>query len=183
MSEELIIKHCSPTLAGIKTANIFTCEYTSEEQLRAQIRRLNGKLVKKGIRIVPLRKSNSRVLIYAYRPNRLERDLRTAEAEKILAQLGYQSERTDGHVNRLARRIREQNGFPHEIGLFLGYPPEDVRGFIENRAKNYKYNGCWKVYGDAEKAKRLFESYKRCTDVYVRSYASGSPIERLAVKA
>ncbi len=31
--------------------------------------------------------------------------------------------------------------FPHEMGLLLGYPVEDVVGFMENNGKNYLYSG------------------------------------------
>ncbi|MBQ7128480.1 MAG: DUF3793 family protein, partial [Clostridia bacterium] len=71
--------------------------------------------------------------------------------------------------------------FPHEVGLFLGYPPEDVKGFIENNAKCSKCVGCWKVYGDEEKAKKCFENYKKCTRIYKELYLKGKTIERLTV--
>lgn len=58
--------------------------------------------------------------------------------------------------------------FPHEIGLFLGYPLEDVQGFIENRAEGYKCVGCWKVYGDEEYAKQEFRAIKIVQIVIVR---------------
>ena len=64
------------------------------------------------------------------------------------------------------KRIKSGNEFPHEIGLFLGYPPEDVDGFINNGAKGAKYVGTWKVYGDESIAKRTFAQYKnvrKCT--------------------
>lgn len=48
--------------------------------------------------------------------------------------------------------------FPHEVGLFLGYPPEDVEGFIENKARSCKITGYWKVYSDEEKAKRFLRN-------------------------
>lgn len=38
-------------------------------------------------------------------------------------------------MNRLAERIQQEPQFPHEIGIFLGYPVEDVLGFIENKEK------------------------------------------------
>ena len=79
------------------------------------------------------------------------------------------------------KRMREQDEFPHEIGLFLGYPPEDVRGFIENGARGCKCVGCWKVYGDAETARETFAKYKKCTDVYRARYAEGRSVERLTV--
>ena len=37
------------------------------------------------------------------------------------------------------------------MGLFLSYPPEDVKGFIDHRANDFKYAGLWKAYGDEEK--------------------------------
>ena len=48
----------------------------------------------------------------------------------------------------LIERLQNREDFPHEIGLFLSYPPEDVQGFIDNRAHNYKRICAWKVYGD-----------------------------------
>ena len=57
------------------------------------------------------------------------------------------------------RRLQRFEAFPHEIGLFLSYPPEDVRGFIEHKGHESKCDGCWKVYGDAERAKKTFRTY------------------------
>ena len=41
-------------------------------------------------------------------------------------------------IVKLIGRLQENEGFPHEIGLFLGYPPEDVLGFIENKGEFFK---------------------------------------------
>ncbi len=41
MSEDLIIKHCSPTLAGLKTANLFSCVYTDKAELKRYAERFN----------------------------------------------------------------------------------------------------------------------------------------------
>ena len=35
----------------------------------------------------------------------------------------------------------ESGEFPHEVGLFLSYPPEDVKGFIDHRANDFKCAG------------------------------------------
>ena len=69
MSEDLLIRHCSPTLAGIKTGNLFSCACPSRRDLTKDLCRLNKKLVPKGIRVLPLRVRKGRALIYAYRPN------------------------------------------------------------------------------------------------------------------
>ena len=34
MSEELVVRQCAPTLAGIKTGSLFSCPCDSPEELR-----------------------------------------------------------------------------------------------------------------------------------------------------
>ena len=75
MSEEIFVQFGSPTLAGIKTGNLFTCPYTDRQETMQEIRKLNKKLAPKGLRVLPLRYSSERVLLYLYRPARLEKDL------------------------------------------------------------------------------------------------------------
>ena len=85
------------------------------------------------------------------------------------------------YANQQTFKGGESGDFPHEVGLFLSYPPEDVKGFIENRAANAKCTGVWKVYGDERQARQTFAKYKKCTDIYCRSWRAGSSLERLAV--
>ena len=117
MPEELIVKHCSPTLAGLKTGSIFSCVFSSDEELQ----------------------------------------------------------------NSLSELIRGSapGCFPHEIGLFLGYPPEDVDGFIKHRAGGCKFCGFWKVYGDVDSAKAKFERYRSCTESYYKRWRSDGSIRKL----
>lgn len=181
MSEELLVRHCSPTLAGIKTGNMFTMPYTTEKAVNEDIRRLNKILVPKGLRALPLRYVRGRVLIYIYRPKNLKKDLSQKEAFSILKCCGYESCNPDKCIVKLIKKLRCNEEFPHEIGLFLGYPPEDVRGFIENKAEHCKFTGFWKVYGDENKARKLFAKYKKCTNAYYCSWTQGKSIERLTV--
>ena len=67
------------------------------------------------------------------------------------------------------------------IGVFLGYPLEDVVGFVANKGKNYTFCGYWKCYGDPAAAQKTFERFRKCTEVYLRCFQSGTPITRLAV--
>lgn len=181
MSEELLVRHCSPTIIGLKTGNMFVCQFDSHEQEHGTLQRLNKKLSSKGLRIIPLRHKEDKALLYLYRPSRLKRDLKNAQADRLLQSRGYCCGNANLCVAQLIKRLRENDDFPHEIGLFLGYPPEDVCGFIENKAQCCKCVGCWKVYGDAEKAKATFEKYKRCTALCCSLAAKGYSVERMAV--
>ncbi|MDO5476196.1 MAG: DUF3793 family protein [Eubacteriales bacterium] len=185
MSDELLVQFGSPTLAGIKTGNLFTCPYTDREETMQELRALNRKLVPKGLRILPLRYSAERVLVYLYRPTRLEKDLSRKEAVELLEKAGYRHENATQCVIELIRRLNDlESEFPHEIGLFLSYPPEDVRGFISHstdRSVGCKLVGTWRVYGDADAARATFEKYRKCTESYCRQWSDGVPLVRLAV--
>lgn len=181
MSEKLLVMHCSPTLAGIKTGSLFNCTYNTIPELRSSLRKYNKLLVKKGLRIILLRTKGDRALVYVYRPSMLSCDLKQDIACDLLQKCGYCMEKPERCLVHLIKRLSESDEFPHEIGLFLGYPPEDVYGFIENKAENCKCVGYWKVYGDEIKAQQLFAKYKKCTDVYCAQLAKGTSIERLTV--
>jgi len=180
VSEELIIKHCAPTLAGIKTANLFSCQYKSSNNLKNDISRLNKILIHKGLRIMPLKYSNNRVLIYLYRPCQLNKDFNEHTC-KLLSDMGYPCSSPERCIIALSKKLKIREKFPHEIGLFLGYPLEDVMGFINNNANNYKCVGYWKVYGDEKKAKKLFGEYKICKDKYYKQWTRGITIDELIV--
>lgn len=181
MPDDYLIRNCAPTLAGIKTGSLFTCPCASREDLLNALRQWNKRLQSKGLRILPLRFSDDKALIYIFRPKKLCADLADAKAEQILRNHGYHTEDCGKCILRLMRRVRSEAEFPHEIGLFLGYPPEDVCGFIENKACNCKCVGCWKVYGDEETARKRFDLYKKCTRIYCEQWARGKDIERLTV--
>lgn len=181
MSENLVIRYASPTLAGLKTANMFTCHVSCRQQLTREIARVNKVLVPKGLRLIPLKFLNDRVLLYLYRPKFLERDLQSEEAAGILRKAGYPPEDAALCLKRIIRKMKDQEAFPHEIGLFLGYPAEDVLGFMQHRHEGCKCVGAWRVYGDEKKAQKKFASYRKCTSVYCRYWEGGATISGLAV--
>ena len=181
MSEEAVILHGAPTLAGIKTGSLFRCAYASDEEMRAGLREWNRRFSGKGLRVVPLSFRENKALLYLYRPSRLSRDLSDEAASAILSDCGYCGGSPARCLSCLAKRIQSNGDFPHEIGLFLGYPPEDVKGFIEHRDCDLKCVGCWKVYGDEAKAQRTFRLFRRCSELYRQRWENGTPIERLTV--
>ena len=182
MSEQSFIRNTAPTLAGLKTGSLFPYRYESRTQALRELRSFNRRLTPKGLRLLPLRMTDTFAMLYLYRPARLREDLREEKTACLLKEAGYKTSDETGCLCELCRRLNEQPDFPHEIGLFLSYPPEDVRGFMEHRDQGCKCVGCWKVYGDEQAAKRKFSQYERCTKSYLRQHAQGQPLERLAVK-
>lgn len=187
MQELLLVTHCAPTLADLKTGNLFTCHYTEKEQLSDMVRGWNQMFEKKGLHVQMLKTEEGRALIYVYRRHRLEHDLAEKRVQAFLQKQGYPCHGGENKISAmleyLTERIQTCEEFPHEIGLFLGYPFEDVKGFIENRGQNSKCVGCWKVYTDECAAKKLFAKYQWCTKIYCRKFQEGTPIQKLVVTA
>lgn len=181
MSDEIIIEHCSPTLAGLKTANLFNDKFDDRDELFREIRHYNKILVPHGVVMIPLRFNGSSALIYVFRPERLKKDLSNQDAENILKDSGYTERNINKAIKHLMRNLNSNGNFPHEIGLFLSYPPCDVKGFIEEKAGNYKYQGVWKVYGNVHKAKETFRKYDECGKNYLKRFRNGTCLEKLVV--
>ena len=181
MSEELIIQNCSPTLAGIKTGSLFSVRITDETDIYKEVRELNDELRRKGLRVIPLKRTAEYALIYIYRPNFLKKDFKDPQALNILKSRGYDCENPESCIVQLVEHLKTDDSFPHEIGLFLGYPPADVKGFIENPCKGVKCCGYWKAYSEPEKAKYTFMRFRKCTEIYGEMNKRGKSLAQLAV--
>ena len=88
MSVDYVIQHAAPTLAGIKTGNLFPCFFSSPQAMVRDLRAINQVLVPRGLRLLPLRRDNTRVLLYLFRPAALSRYLTRGEARRLLRQAG-----------------------------------------------------------------------------------------------
>ena len=180
--EQILVEHCAPTLAGLKTANMFQVNIDDGKDIRLELRVLNGMLGSRGLRAVMLKKSDKKALIYLYRPDCLNRDLDCPAARQILEAKGYQLSSAGNCIVQLIRHMAEDSEFPHEVGLFLGYPPEDVKCFMEDARHGVKCAGCWKAYGNEEEAKKTFLKFKKCTQVYRRELENGRSLLQLTVR-
>ena len=163
--DRLLAAYCAPTLAGIKPASLASCSRAEYPDLPEQLQTYRQAFAARGIQFDILCACRGRFLLLAYHHGQLTRCLSDRRAQHVLAQFGYPAGAPlRVLLDRLRARIAAQQDFPHEIGLFLGYPVEDVRGFIEQRGKGCKLTGDWKVYGDVQAAGRLFRQYDRCRD-------------------
>lgn len=181
MLDKYLIEHCSPTLASLKTANLFSYAYRCEEELHAHLQAWNEHFKGKGVSLQVLRRRQNTALVYVFRKSRLQKDLQAPGVARFLAGYGYESTDADYALDRLKGRLSDGDGFPHEVGIFLSYPLGDVIGFIENAGKNCKCTGCWKVYCNECEAVRLFTQYQKCREVYRRLWKQGMSVLQLTV--
>lgn len=183
MFEKFLIEQCSSTLAGLKPANLFSYTGPDRELVPEYIRFWNQKLNPRGVFLTVLHRSGARVLVYVYRRGALSRELARPGAADFLAGYGYDCSDLSACIGLLRDRIAQAGIFPHEIGLFLGYPLEDVTEFIKNRGQNCKCCGFWKVYSNEGETKKLFTKYVKCRQIYIRLFCGGRSVVQLTIAA
>ena len=183
--EAVLVRQCAPTLAGMKPGSIFCFNHSPLEVSRQKVCQWNKQLAPFGLTVQILleRPSSSSVIVFVYRHDCLEQMLSDDAYQRFLAEAGYERTNLDGLLEQLAQRLRTQPEFPHEIGVFLGYPLQDVIGFIENHGRNFTCCGFWKSYGDPAEMQICFACYRKCIQTYVSMFERGIPIEQMAVPA
>ena len=181
MLDRYLIDHCSPTLASLKTASLFWYSYTCRRELQETIAVWNRRFQKKGLFLLVLQETGEQALIYICRHSHLKKDLQKPGVSRFLSSYGYRETTVGALLARLKMRLAESEVFPHEIGIFLGYPLGDVIGFIKNSGQNCKCSGCWKVYCNQCEAMKTFARYKRCRDIYARLWGQGKTVLQLTV--
>ncbi|MBR1751532.1 MAG: DUF3793 family protein [Ruminococcus sp.] len=162
--EKKIAFHTAPALCGVKCASLISLD-CHEFDIPGNVSLFNLKAGGSGIYMRALCECKSRALLLVYNKSLLTKRLGESRVRVLLRSCGYGRDLSlDKCLDTLADRIRSGGDFPHEIGVFLGYPIDDVIGFIKNGGENFKLCGCWKVYSNADKAKKTFKQYDRCRD-------------------
>lgn len=177
-----LIEHCAPTLAGMKCAGLFNYFYCEGQKVREEMEELNQLLNDKGVSVDALAWKENSVLVYVYRRGMLEKELRSRGVSEFLKTYGYAGCEVEASLKCLKARMKQSSCFPHEIGIFLGYPLEDVCGFIANGGKNCKSCGMWKVYCRKEEKERLFKKFRKCKEVYMQVFFEGRELKQMTVR-
>lgn len=121
------------------------------------------------------------LLLLVYEPQLLAALLAKPAVTAMLQRAGYaQAAETAAVLSELQERCRQGEGFPHEIGIFLGYPLKDVAAFLGWVALPFTVQGPWKIYGQAEKSLDLAATHQRCRCQMVQRLARcTTPVECL----
>lgn len=173
---EKLAFHSAPTLLGIKCASLISLP-SNKFKLKYHCSFFNSKASVKGLKSRVLCECKNRSLMLVYNERLLSKRLAEKETISMLANCGYpQNSTLEEKLDFLAKRIKGCNDFPHEIGIFLDYPIEDVKGFIENNGENFKLCGFWKVYDNEEKARKTFSNYKKCRNFLCGKLNEGTDI-------
>lgn len=183
MLERALIDHGSPTLANLKVGSLFTSPCTDAAAFRAEFQRVQAALSSRGVSLTILRVLDARALVYVYREEALASLLAQADVQAFLRVMGYCAFSPDAALAFLRQRLAQSPCFPHEIGVFLGYPLSDVIAFMRDGGRGCRCSGCWKAYTNECEALRTFARYKACRSAYQALFRAGWSLERLTVRA
>ncbi|MDR1515625.1 MAG: DUF3793 family protein [Synergistaceae bacterium] len=179
--ESMITCFAAPVARGFKCGSLLNL-YRKDKDLRpAWIKSREALEESLSLKFAELLSSERSILLFIYRDAPLLDALSREGAREILLEYGYDAgfDSSEPYINEMISRFNA--GIPHEIGLFLGYPHEDVRGFIENKGRNSKISGYWKVYGDKAGALKKFEQFKKAeadsASALLERAGLGSPAE------
>ena len=183
--ESVFVEQCAPTLAGVKPSNLFSFQSFDEDIVKKAVSGRDLELHTDGLSVCLLKQCKTGFfLIYTYRMEWIDKILSEHANRDFLEWSGYAvSNGFTGILRQLSKRLCLERQFPHEIGLFLGYPLADVIGFIKNQGRNFSCSGYWKSYGDPDTAQKYYARYRRCASIYKRMFENGIPISRLVVAA
>ena len=181
MLEQTMVQYGAPTLAGLKTGSLFSVHAENPATVAREVERIDRILQPKGVRLTIMKHGDRLALLYLYREAQLKQCLACPNAQEMLTQCGYCNPSVDDALNTLRKKLADQENFPHEIGLFLGYPLSDVTEFMRHYGKKCLLSGCWKVYSEEAKAIRTFEQYRRCKKLYSKRFHTGTPFIKLTV--
>lgn len=172
-TEYAIGRTCGVTFAGIKPASLVSVR----KRGKATLARIRRSFSRKGVSFEIMRECGDRVLVCVYHAKRLEQLLLSREIRAFLAERGYAYATAREAVALLKERMAGE-AFPHEVGVFLGYPLCDVRGFIAD-PRGGRPCGCWKTYGDGGDAVKTAERWRRCSECICRMMDSGKSLAQI----
>ena len=180
MFEQVLGFHAAPTLRGLKASSLISFRKSSFEDFEMLLASYEPCLQCKGISVYRVSEGDEYVLLLFYRREAMRRHLYSEKSMHLLERYGYRREDTlDDMLCHLRLRMKVRKTFPHEIGLFLGYPPEDVAGFIKYKGKNFCYSGYWKVYANEERTRELFNRYTECSHCFCTALENGRNFQDL----
>lgn len=171
----LLAVNCAPLLKGSKAANIMTASLKEFNIIKRLVRGT-------GISYYLLKARDDKFIIYLYRKEALLRYLNRHDVKAFLKEYEYDTDSLSGMLVRLSIRCKAfcaGEEFPHEIGAFLEYPVEDIRGFMINKGEKFLATGYWKVYHNEKVKLKLFEQFDNERELSVNEVLQGKSIREI----
>lgn len=175
--EYRFIYQCAPVLAGLKISNLLIVKQNQTERALALVREFY-------LSAYILYATAERVIFLVFNKEKTLKYMVKKENIDFLKSRGYGEISLNCILSEISGKyagyMEQISDFPDELGILLGYPTEDVLGYVENKGKDFLLNGYWKVYGNADEKKSLFRSFDEATEGMIRTFISVKNIKTIA---
>lgn len=167
---------CAPLIAGLKISNLLIIPEVNNKRFEEIIEKAD-------ISVYRLLNYQGKTVYLLYREAKVKEFLESDRAKEVFIKEGYDSLLLEDILHSFQKRYeiyRVKGGaFPHEMGLLLGYPVEDVVGFIENEGNNYLCSGYWKVYERPTEKQMLFQRFEYAKERLIRLISYGISMKEI----
>lgn len=179
--ENFLIYNSSLVIAGIKPAATITIKKNKNRLYNSWLKFGSDFIEAINLDFIELRESDDSIIIMIYDKIILKDELNKESHIEFLENIGYCfNSDVNYYINTLKSRY-EKYHCPHELGLFLGIPFEDVKDFMECTTKKCLLCGYWKVYNDSDKARKIFNSYDKVKEYTRNNILNGNSSRELAL--
>jgi len=177
--ETQLALQCAPLFAGLKISNLLIVQKQHYERVDEILRG-------SGISYYLLMATQDKITLLLYKEDELKQFLSEKQVKAYFQKLEYKDFNIPTLLYQFQKRyknyIETGRDFPHEMGLVLGYPIEDVNGFIENEGKNFLYSGYWKVYKNLPEKTHLFQRFDKAKKDVIQLIFNGHSIRDIITK-
>lgn len=167
---------CSPLLTGLKISNLLIVRNDNAKYVVEMFKDTD-------ILCFVLRVAHEKTTFLLYKFEELSEYMKAEKVRKLMAMLGYKNSNFEQVLATFRKRYdkftKDEIEFPHEMGLLLGYPVEDVYGFMENKGRDSLYTGYWKVYDNLSEKLSIFEKYNTAKEIVIRLVSCGVSISEI----
>ena len=156
-----ILEMLGAVILGSKPAEIINVPGSKEDKKikLSQIEAFFSNCSRITYRIITTHDGGKRVLFINEKS--MEKVLVNKRCINFLKFVGYSSDyELNAYMDELVFRLQSEE-FPHEIGVFLGYPLKDVLGFMGYGKNELVEVRNWRIYGDKEISYEVYNNFMR----------------------
>ncbi|MFZ5944580.1 MAG: DUF3793 family protein [Bacillota bacterium] len=151
-----------PVFLGVKPGELLNIkEGKSLDSLKINIKGFPN------IRFIEVKKFTQlgRVQLFFYNQELMDKTLQQIETLSFLKEMGYpQVFKVENYISEVAKRLT-YGQFPHEIGVFLGYPLKDVLGYMGIIPMQLVAIKGWRYYGSCYASYQQYNNFLKAREV------------------
>ncbi len=166
---------CAPVIKGLSVSNTLTVK-------QGEFKIIESLLVGTPLSCFLLYSGKNEIVLIA-RLNKLKDHLNNKAISSYLEEFGYENCSLEYVIEKLYIRFYEfynnKQSFPHELGIILNYPLDDIKGFIQNDGKRALACKYWKVYSNVEESLKKFKEFDKAIDTCLYQIVNGYRLDEI----